>query len=101
MFLIEFLSQIADVVAVITVLGKLDAGAENLKIAGAHRLAKALHLGAGIVEVVFAVHVAAGPLKRPADAVADGGVAGVANVQRAGRIGADEFHQSALAQHNR
>ena len=62
-----------------------------------HRDGQVGDLHAGIVVVELAFHVPAAGIEQAAQAVADDGIAAVAHVQRAGRIGGDEFHAHGLA----
>ena len=56
-----------------------------------------MNLHAGIVVIELAAHVPAARGEQTRDAIADRRVASVADVQRAGRIGRDEFHARHLA----
>ncbi|MBS1225254.1 MAG: hypothetical protein H6R24_1932 [Proteobacteria bacterium] len=51
-----------------------------------------VHLPAGIVDVVLAVNLVADGFQQVGDGGAEGRTAAVADVQRAGGIGGDEFH---------
>src|SRR5690606_33275164 len=53
-------------------------------------------LVAGVVVVELARDLGALGGEQAADGVAEGGLAGMPHVQRAGRVGGDEFHQHAL-----
>ena len=55
------------------------------------------HLRAGVVVVVLALDLPAGPRQHARQAVAERGVAAGADVQRAGRVGADELDLHAPA----
>ena len=56
-----------------------------------------VHLPAGIVHIVFPVNPVADRLQQIGDGGAEGRAATVADVQRAGRVGGDEFHLHPLA----
>jgi hypothetical protein len=61
------------------------------------RHAEVVHLVAGVVDVELARDVGAGRFQQPAQGVADGGPPGVAQVQRARRVGGDELQVDVLA----
>ena len=90
--------DLTDVLGVIAVLRqRVIVPAEVFKIACLQRFAEHDDLVAGVVDIVFAQHVIAACLHQSADAVAPGGVAGMAAVQLARGVGADPLHQDALA----
>ena len=60
------------------------------------RLGEALHLDAGVIDVVLAGHVGPGRLQQPAQRVAEGGPAGVAQMHGSGRVGRDELEVDAF-----
>ena len=83
--------QLGHVVALVAVLGqRLATGA------GADRLAEAVDLGAGVVEVVLARNRVAGLLEDPRQRIAERGVAAGRGGQRAGRVGGDELEDHLL-----
>ena len=86
-----------DVLAVVAVLGHLGVAAERLEVARLDRGAEPVHLPAGVVEVVLALHRVARGLEQPRDRVTEDGVARVADVQRPRRVRAHELHLDALA----
>ena len=65
-------------------------------VAGAHRLREHPHLPPGVVVVVLACDVVAGPVEQVGDGVAEDRVAAVAHVERAGGIGAHVLHEGRL-----
>ena len=78
-----------DVLDVGAVIAGLRRGAS---VGGVHdRLAEALHLHAAVVDVELAGHDGALRGQHPGDRVADRGPAGVAQVDRTGRVGRDEL----------
>ena len=87
----NFLGDLADVFAVVAILGNLLPSGQRQ-----HRLAELLDLAARVVEVVLARDLLAGRLEDAAQQIADERAAGIANGQRAGRIGADELDVDAL-----
>ncbi len=88
--------DVGDVLAVVGRLGP--AGVAGLQAAQSrlHRGAERGDLHAGVVVVELARHRPALRLQQVADAVAERGVAAVAHVQRAGRVGRHELHHHAL-----
>ena len=56
-----------------------------------------LHLPAGVVDVVLALHREAGGVEQVRERGAEGGVSAVADVQRAGRVRRDELDDHAPA----
>ena len=89
--------DIADVVTLVAVLGELERQAEQFQVARPGRLAKHAHLPAGVVEVVFALHLVAAGNEQAGDGVAQHRVAAVAHAQGAGGVGADKLDQHPLA----
>ena len=57
-----------------------------------NRKGQVADLDTGIVVIKFAGHIPAGGIKHPAERIADGRPATVADMQRSGRIGADKLH---------
>ena len=84
--------ELGHVVALVAVLGHRLAARQRL-----HRLAELAHLRAGVVDVELALDVVAVEREHARERVAVGGVAGVADVHRPGRVGGDELDQDALA----
>ena len=84
--------DVGDVVARVAVLGR------GLALGGGdQRVGEAVDLGAVVVEVVLADDTGALGGQQPAQRVADGGPAGAADVDRAGRVGGDELEVDVLA----
>ena len=67
--------ELDDVLALIVVVAHLDLATERLLIAHPDAVRQVLHLGAGVVVVVLALDLPAGPGKDAGDAVAQRGVA--------------------------
>ena len=86
-----------DVVAAVAVVGKLDVLAQALEVAQPHAHREDVHLPAGVVDVVLALHVVAARLEQVRDRGAVGGAAAVADVQRAVRIRGHELDDHARA----
>jgi hypothetical protein len=84
--------QLDDVLALVAVLRHLLAARPRLD-----RLAELVDLGAVVVHVELALDRMARERQQARDRVAIGGVAGMADVHRPGRIGRDELDQNALA----
>ena len=87
----KLLGEVADVVAVVAVLGHFPALGE-----GRDRQAELLDLAAEVVEVVLARDLVADGLEDAAQQVADERATCVADGQRTGRVGADELDVDAL-----
>ncbi len=94
----ETAGEIDHVLALIAVLRHLRIDAELLAVARRQRLAEEHHLRAGVVHVVLRRHVVADEGEDTAQGVAHGAVAGVADVQRAHRVGAHVLDVDLLAQ---
>ena len=86
------LGQGNDVLAPVVVLGLGHGLAEEFLVAVEDGHAQDAHLTAGVVDVVFGLHGEAGGPQHPGQAVAHGRAASVADVQRSGGVGRDEFH---------
>ena len=84
-------------VALVALLGHRRVEAEPLPVAGGERLAEAGHLGAVVVDVELAGDVVADEGEDAAERVAVRRVARVADVQRTGRVDADELDVHLLA----
>jgi hypothetical protein len=87
----DLASQTRHVVAVVAVLGNLRVASQQLEEAGLHRRAESVHLSPGVVEVVLALDGPARGLQDAGERVPEGGVPRVADVEGAGRVGADEL----------
>ena len=93
--------EVADVAALVAVLGELDRRhrrvglARRLHVAGPDRQRQHLHLVAGVVDVELAGDRVAGEPQQARQRVADGGVAPVGDVHRAGRVGAQILEHDA------
>ena len=71
--------------------------AEGLEVPPAGGKRQFVHLGAGVVDVVFAGHPVARLPEQRRQGVADHGAAPVADVERPRRVGGDELHVDGLA----
>ena len=80
-----------DVVAFVAIVGEAQGHARQFVVAHPHRHREDVHLPAGVVDVVLALHGVAGGLEQGRDGGAVGRAAAVADVQRAVRVGRDEF----------
>ena len=87
----DLLGEVYDVVALIAVGGKLDILAQSFQVAGVYGSVEEVHLGTGVVNVVFAGDLVAGGLEDGGEDAAKDGAAGVADVDGAGGVDADEF----------
>ena len=87
----NFFGKVYDIVALIAIGGKLDILAQSFQVAGVYRSVEEVHLGAGVVNVVFAGDLVAGGLEDGGEDAAKDGAAGVADVDGAGGVDADEF----------
>ena len=86
------LGNLADVIALIALLGDLGGEPARLTNPRLHAAREIHDLAAGIVVIELAAHAPAGPLEQCRDGVAEGSLAAVANVQRAGRVRRHELH---------
>src|SRR5690606_5841487 len=107
---IERLRDLSDVRAEVAVFGERGrdglaaleragraAGVDERLVAGADALAEDAHLAAGVVEVVLARDLVAGPVEEVGYGVAEDGVAAVPDGQRSGRVGGDVLDDGRLA----
>ncbi len=85
------MDQLLDVGPPVAILGNRLAPGESH-----HRLAELAHLRAGVIDVELARHVVTPKFEHAGERIAVGGVAGVADVHRSGRVGRDELDQDAL-----
>ena len=83
--------EVHDVVTVVAVLRHLRLAPQELQVPGLHRGAEPVHLPAGVVEVVLALDPPPGRLEEAGERIAERRVAGVADMQRAGRVRRDEL----------
>ena len=88
----NLLRELDDVLAAVVLLGQLDLAPERLLIAHPHAVRQVLDLGASVVVVVLALHLPTRLRQHARDAVAQRGISSGADVDRTGRIGADELH---------
>ena len=88
----DFLDERRHVIAAIPVLGNLLAPRQR-----ANRRAESAHLRAGVVDVELAFDLVPVQCEHPRQRVAVGGVAGVTDVHRPGRVGRDELDEDAFA----
>ena len=94
------LRELANVLAVIAVFGKIRRLPEQLRGARAYRKREILDLCAGVVVIELAFHGVALPFQQRRDCIAERRLASMANVQRAGRIRGHEFNDHTLASMN-
>ena len=92
----ELATELIDVRAVVAVLGDLGRTSEMAQVARVHRGAEAVHLTAGVVVVVLALHAPSGGIEQTGERVAEHGVPRVPDVQGPGRVRAHELHLDAL-----
>ena len=85
------------VLALVAVVREAHVHAAQLVVAQPHRHRQDVHLAAGVVDVVLALHGVAGGIEQVGDAGAVGRAAAVADVQRAVRVGRDELDGHRLA----
>src|SRR6266516_2905423 len=83
--------DVADVLALVAVIGEGRGAADELQVAGAHRLRQHLHLPACVVEVVLALDLPADRRQQAGERVADHRVPPVPDGERAGLVGAHEL----------
>ena len=86
---------IPDVIALVAVARKLDFLAAEFEVTQPGRGTENVHLPAGVVDVVLALHVVTDEGEQVCQGGALGGAAAVTDVQRPGGIGGDEFHLNA------
>ena len=87
----DIVGEVDDVVALITVGGELGVAAEGFEVAGIDGGVEEVHLGAGVVDVILAGDFVAGSLEYGGEDAAEDGATGVADVDGAGGVDADEF----------
>ncbi len=92
-FLHHEFGNLDHVVATVVLLGPLDRAAQLLVHAQAQRVAEHPHLNTRIVEVILALDLIAGGGQQTAQHVAHHGATRVADVERAGGVGADKLDQ--------
>ena len=85
------------VVALVAVGGKHHALATQFEVTQVDARCKDIHLAAGIVHIVFTMHLEADGGEQVGDGGAVGGTAAMTDMQRPGRVGGNEFHLYALA----
>ena len=84
------LADLLQIVAGIEALGdRLDGLAQRLAVAQIGRAREGIDLGAGVVDVILARDLEAGLGQQRGQRIADDGAAGMADMQRPGRIGRD------------
>ena len=89
--------KVDHVLADVAVLRHLGLPAVLLQVSGEQAQVEALHLAAGVVEVILPLHVVPGGRHHLREGAAEDGAAGVADVDRSGGIDADELELHALA----
>ena len=89
--------ELADVLAVVAVLGHLRLAAERLQVPRLHRRAEPVHLAAGVVEVVLALDASHPVRQQPRERVADAAFRACPSVQRPRRVRAHELDLDAPA----
>jgi hypothetical protein len=89
--------HVAHVLALVTVGRKGNGDAVQFQIAQPGGQRQDVHLPAGVVDIVFALDLESRRCQHAGQAHAEGGAAPVADVQRPGRIGGNEFHLDFLA----
>ena len=92
----HLVAEVGDVLARVAALGHAAAVQP-----GQHGVGEDVHLRAGVVDVVLGRDVRAGGPEHARDRVAQGGPAGVADVQRPGGVGGDELHVDACGRRAR
>ena len=96
-FAMECGGDIEHIVALVAIRGKRDLLPGKFQVAQPDRGGEDIHLAAGIVHVVFAMHVEACRMQQVGHGCAIGGAAPVPHVQGTGRVCRDELHLDALA----
>ena len=96
-FTVQGGGDIPDVVSLVGVARKSDLLAAQLEVAQPGRGTEDMHLPAGVVDVILALHRVAGVLQQVGERGAVGGTAAVTDVQRPGGIGGNEFDLDAAA----
>ena len=91
MLLGEAPAEFGHVRAGVAVFGQRGLAAERLQVAGEQGAPEQLRLRAGVVDVVLALHVVAGGVEHGGQRVAEHRASPVADLQRPGRVGGDEF----------
>ena len=90
------LGGVDDIFAVVAVFRELHSLSQELQIAGFHRSRQIVDLVAGVVDVEFFLDVVAGGAHQVGQGTAEGRAAAVSDMQRAGRVGADELNLDLL-----
>ena len=85
------LGGVDDIFAVVAVFRELHGLPQKLQITGFDGGRQVVDLVAGVVDVEFFLDVVAGGTHQVGQSTAEGRAAAVSDVQRAGRVGADEF----------
>ena len=89
--------EIDHVCALVAAVGEVGVAAVGLAVAGEEGLAEESDLSAGVVDVILALDLAAGGGENGGEGVAEHGAASVADLERTGGIGGDEFDLDAGA----
>jgi len=90
-------SHIGQVVARVAFFRQRSVLAERLQVARLQGAPQHLHLPPGVVEVILALNLVADGFQHAGDGIADHRAACAPDVQRPGRVGADELHLGAPA----
>ena len=93
----ELVGDRAEVIAAIAVARERELFAEAFEVAQPDARREDIHLPAGVVDVVLAMHAEAGGVEQVGERCAERSVATVADVQRTRRIRRDELDDDALA----
>src|ERR1039457_3863032 len=84
--------NILDVLALVAVSRPAWVQRFDSQAAGLYGYSQVCNLLSGVVVVKFAGYIPSGCTKQPTDGIADGRTPSMTDMQRAGRVGADEFH---------
>ena len=96
-FTLESRRDLANVFAAIAIRGELELSADAFQVPQPHAQRQDVHLAAGVVDIVFALHVETGRLENVRDARSIGRPPTVPDVERPGRVRGHELHLNAPA----
>ena len=93
---VQLAAVVGNVITLVAIAGEGEGFTAGLQVAQPYAGAEDVHLAAGIVHVVFALHVVACSSEHVGNTGAIGGAATVANMQWPGGVGGHKFYLDAL-----
>ena len=97
LLVLELPGHVDHVRALVAAIGQRDLASELLLIASEQGPAEEADLRAGVVDVVLALDLEAGGVQHRGQCVSENRAASVADLQRSGRVGRDEFDLDAMS----